>query len=151
MHLIGHLFSCMYIGVFQQYDGIMCPEKPVKTVWGTVKGAVNRLLVGSSSPTEMNIPTHDQAQQQCLQVYLRDYKDMLLNCNVSDIYSVQQSILSMFYQLLYPKVHHHDSSHTWPAAGVTQVCVYIYAEKLYQALKVLKHSLCITCYISLHI
>ena len=106
----------IYAGTFHQYDGIMYPEKPVKTVWSTVRG-----WFGGSSATEMSIPSHDLVQQQCLHVYLRHHREILLNCQVADIYSFTMSILPIFHQMRVPRVHYYNYSHVWKADGVTQV------------------------------
>lgn len=89
----------------------MYPEKPATTFWGAVKG-----LLGG-----YNIPSHDVVQQQCLNVYLRVHRRMLLNCEVTQIGSFTQSILPIFHQLLVSKVHYHNNDHIRKADGVTQV------------------------------
>ena len=106
------LFVVMYIGTFHQFDGIMCPEKTVKTgAWSRFGG-----WLGGSS-----VPNHDKNQQKSLHVYLQSYKDMLVACKVTDISSIF-FIFHMFCQLHSPKVHYDNCSHPWPTQGVLQVC-----------------------------
>lgn len=106
----------MYIGTFHQYDGIMYPEKSVKGL----------IMKGWFGATEMSIPSHNLIQQQCLHMYLRHHREILLNCKVADIYLFTMSILPIFHQMLNPKVYSLNCVHIWRADGVTQVRIQMY-------------------------
>ena len=103
----------MYVGSFDQFDGIMYPEEQVKTFWNSVRG----LLVGGSS-----MPEHDFVQQKSLRVHLRCHRKMLLTCSVANLSSFS-SILHIFYQLHSPKVHYNNRRYVWPGHGVSEVCI----------------------------
>lgn len=105
----------IYVGTYHKYDGMVLPE-------GT-RHWDRGLNVRFISATGKSIPTHDEAQEQCLNVYLRPLKDVLLKCNVQDISSLTSNMLYIFFQLLKPKVYYNKNVYFWQAAGVSKVCV----------------------------
>ena len=64
---------------------------------------------------------HDTVQHECLDIYLRNNWDVLLNLKVTDVYERMIIITSIFNQLETPRVHHHNQSHVWPANKLPQV------------------------------
>ena len=96
----------------------MYPEGHVKTFGDKVKGWV---WGSSDSSKGMDIPSHDQVQQQCLSLYLQRQKQLLLSCQVENIKLCSLSIHHIFKQMFHPLIHHHGRSHSWPADGVPKV------------------------------
>ena len=101
----------------------MYPEGTVKS-YGMARAyqAVKGLVWGSSDSSKgMDIPAHDQVQQQCLFLHLRHEKQLLLKCLVEDIHSHALSILHIFYQMLYPMIQYDNRNQSRPADNVSKV------------------------------
>lgn len=137
-------------GSYDQYDTIMFPKKVIGTeatrpdsvtdgreeaagssdtgqkeeVWyskylGPIK---ERLFKSSGSAAEADI---ESGQQQCLPVYLKHQRDVLVNCSDANIESVTRHILHIFNQLRSPHYHRHYQSPSWPAKSIVQVLILI--------------------------
>ena len=128
---VFHFYYFYFVGIFHQYDSIMYPEGTVKS-YGVTRAfqAVKGFLGGSDSSKGMDIPTHDQVQQQCLSLHLRHQKQLLLNCRVEDIHSCALSIFHIFNQMLYPMIHYNHRSYLRPADNVSKVWNIMVASKV---------------------
>lgn len=106
-----------HIGAYHQYDGMILPE-----------GSKYFILFGTpSSATKMPIPAYDLVHQKCLPVYLEHQKDVLLKCNVEDIWSLAENVLQVFHHLLNLKVYYTNRPHLRKVDGVSEVCTYVCA------------------------
>lgn len=136
---------CSHTGSYDQYDNIMFPKEVIGAeatradtitdeagegavtsqagqVWysryfGAIKG---RIFGGSSSAAEFHI---ESGQQQCIPVYLQQYRNALVCFKNTNIELITEAILHIFHQLHLPHYLYHDTTHSCPSNSISQVCI----------------------------
>ena len=109
-----------WLGQFHQFDSTMFPQE-ISTEPGRWKLFSGFSYIRSLTSGVSSIVAHDTVQQECLEVYLRNNREVLLALNVTNVFGSMINITSIFNQLETPKVHYQNQIHPWPANKVSQV------------------------------
>ena len=83
---------------YQQYDNMAYPETKGKSVWHAIKSVYSQ----TEKQKQLVVPTHDEMQEKCLQIYLQNHNKILRNCDLLhqlNITRVASEVFHIFYQL----------------------------------------------------
>ena len=107
---IIHCICCVYIGRFDQYDGMILPPQHSDTFFQTFK---NFFGVSPDRPKEIvELPKHAIAQKMCLELFLEEYKNILC-CNNSmntAFHEFIHEVLHIYKQLQYQWLCQNDQT-----------------------------------------
>lgn len=100
-------------GKYHQYDSMVYPRS-AKTK-GIMTKVVNYFVGQSSKEEALYVPDHDTMQEKALEVFLENYRSILVNCELShhlDIVQIAEKIAHICRQLYLQRISHNT---TWIA------------------------------------
>lgn len=74
------------------------PTSIIKKV-GKMFGAVSDFLTGQESEKELSVPNHEQVQEECLHIFLENYRRLLTNLDFS------QKKVKVTYSMCVDEIH----------------------------------------------
>lgn len=112
-----------HTGQYHQYDSMVYPES------AKMKGFATKawnLIVGQSSKEEaLFVPDHDKMQEKALNIFLENYRNNLVGCELShhlDIVQIAKKITHIFRQLYVQKISESRES-IWVATKLPSVYI----------------------------
>ena len=114
----------LLIGQYHQFDSMVYPES-AKTK-GFMTKALN-FLVGQSSKEEvLYVLDHDTMQEKALEVFLENYRSILVNCELShhlDVVLIAEKITHICRQLYIQRISEKRDNRIWIAEKLPSVSI----------------------------
>ena len=112
------------LGYHRQFDTMILPEVKAKTAKSTVRQWWDSLWSTDANDSAITVPTPPIMRAQCMDIYLKPTKDLLVNGTFSERFCIQgavESCLALFECIYVQWIEHRGGDIRWSVDEVGPV------------------------------